>query len=78
MNKNVSLDENLDSFLRMTQELERCNDKIDDTHQAVILLNVLPAQLDIFKDVIQFENETLTKKDQIRSHKSNLNKFQRI
>ena len=36
----VSLDENLD---RMTQELESCDDKINDNHQAVILLNAIPS-----------------------------------
>lgn len=51
----------------MTHELERCNDKIADTHQAVILLNSLPSQFDNFKDVIQFGNEDLTKKKIIES-----------
>ena len=62
MDVSVSLAENLDRFCRMTHELERCDDKINDTHQAVILLNALSSQFDTFKDVIQFSNETLTKK----------------
>ena len=67
MDVSVSLNENLDRFLRMTQELERCKDTIDDIHQAVILLNALPSQFDNFKDVIQFGSEDLTKKKIIES-----------
>ena len=63
MNVSASLDDNLDRFLRMTQDLERCDDKINDTHQAVILLNALPNQFDTFKDVIQFSRDLLTKTD---------------
>lgn len=61
MDVNMTLNDNLDKFLRMTQELERCDDKIKETHQAVLLLNSLPAQFDILKDVIQFSNDNLTK-----------------
>ena len=43
MDVSVSLNDNLDRFLRMTQGLERCDDKIVDAHQAVILLNSLPS-----------------------------------
>lgn len=32
MNTNLSLQDNLDSFLRMTQDLERCKDPIDEVH----------------------------------------------
>ena len=58
----MTLNDNLDAFLRMTLDLERCSDKIDDIHQAVIILNSLPAQFNNFKDVIQYGHQDLTKK----------------
>ena len=61
MNTSVTLEDNLDKFLRLTQDLERCGDSIKDKHQATILLNALPAQFDTFKDVIQFSRDDLTK-----------------
>ena len=61
MDVNVPLNDNLDRFLRMTLELERCNDKIKDDHQAVLLLSSLPSQFDTLKDVIQYGNDKLTK-----------------
>ncbi|CAH9101507.1 unnamed protein product [Cuscuta europaea] len=60
MNISVSLSENLDNFLKLTQEIEKVDEKIKDTHQAVILLNSLPPQFDNFKDVIQYSNDDLT------------------
>ena len=61
MDASLSLNDNLDKFLRMTQDLERCKDKISDAHAAVLLLNSLPSQFDTLKDVIQFSTDTLTK-----------------
>ena len=61
MDVSLSLHANLDKFLKMTQDLERCGDKIVDSHQAVILLNSLPAEFDGFKDVIQYGRDELSK-----------------
>jgi len=35
MNTAIPLTENLDKFLKLTQELEKCDDQIKETHQAV-------------------------------------------
>ena len=61
MDVNLPLHYNLDKFLRMTQELERCDDKVKDSHQAILLMNSLPSQFDNFKDVIQYSSDELTK-----------------
>ncbi|CAN0860176.1 Retrovirus-related Pol polyprotein from transposon TNT 1-94 [Linum grandiflorum] len=60
MDTGMSMHENFDAFLKMTQDLERCGDQIDDTHQAVLLLNSMPSQFDNLKDVIQFSRDDLT------------------
>ncbi|CAM8954966.1 unnamed protein product [Rhodiola kirilowii] len=60
MNTSLSIQENLDTFLKMTQDLSRCKDKIEETHKAVILLNSLPPQFDIVKDVIQYGRDEIT------------------
>ncbi|CAM8994640.1 unnamed protein product [Rhodiola kirilowii] len=44
----------------MTQDLTRCKETIEDTHKAVILLNSLPPQFDIVKDVIQYGRDEIT------------------
>lgn len=64
MDINLSLQDNLDKFLRIMQDLDRCcdKDKVVDSHQTVILLNSLPSQFENFKDIIQFRGEELTKK----------------
>jgi len=62
MNTSLPVTENLDKFLKLTQELEKCDDKIKEEHQAVLLLNSLPAQFDTFKDVIQYSTEEVTVK----------------
>ncbi|CAM8886302.1 unnamed protein product [Rhodiola kirilowii] len=60
MDVSLSIQENLDSFFKLTQELERCEDAIKEEHQAVILLSALPHQFDSLIDVIQFGREDLT------------------
>ncbi|CAM8913689.1 unnamed protein product [Rhodiola kirilowii] len=60
MDLSLSIQENLDIFLRMTQDLERCEDAIKEEHQAVILLSSVPHQFDTLIDVIQFGREDLT------------------
>ncbi|CAM8907798.1 unnamed protein product [Rhodiola kirilowii] len=60
MDTSLSIAENLDIFLKMTLDLDRCKDKIADTHQAVILLNSLPSQFENLKDVIQYGRDELT------------------
>ncbi|CAM8944713.1 unnamed protein product [Rhodiola kirilowii] len=60
MDTSLSIQENLDAFLRMTQDLSKCKDKIQETHQAVIVLNVLPPQFDIVKDVIQYGRDEIS------------------
>ncbi|CAM8894353.1 unnamed protein product [Rhodiola kirilowii] len=60
MDVSLSIQENLDSFLKITQELDRCEDTIKEEHQAVILLSALPHQFDNLIDVIQFGREGLT------------------
>ncbi|CAM8965734.1 unnamed protein product [Rhodiola kirilowii] len=56
MNVFMSLQENLDIFLKLTQALKKCKDE----HLCVILLKSLPSQFDILKDVIQFASDELT------------------
>ncbi|CAM8970979.1 unnamed protein product [Rhodiola kirilowii] len=60
MDLSLSIQENLDIFLRINQDLERCEDAIKEEHQAVILLSSLPHQFDGLIDVIQFGREDLT------------------
>ncbi|CAM8943799.1 unnamed protein product [Rhodiola kirilowii] len=60
MELSLSIQENLDIFLRINQDLERCEDAIKEEHQAVILLSSLPHQFDGLIDVIQFGREDLT------------------
>ncbi|CAM8931497.1 unnamed protein product [Rhodiola kirilowii] len=60
MDTSMTLQENLNIFLKMTQELKRCDDEIKQTHQAVILLNSLPPQFETLKDVIQYGWDDLT------------------
>ncbi|CAM8944985.1 unnamed protein product [Rhodiola kirilowii] len=60
MNTSLSIQENLDTFLKMTHDLSSCKDKIEETHKAVILLNSLPPQFDIVKDVIQYGRDEIT------------------
>ncbi|CAM8999575.1 unnamed protein product [Rhodiola kirilowii] len=60
MDLSLSIQENRDIFLRMTQDLERCEDAIKEEHQAVILLSSLPHPFDTLIDVIQFGSEDLT------------------
>ena len=61
MDVHMSLQDNLDIFLKLTQDLERCNDKISDDHAAILLLNSLPNQFDNFKDVIQYSQDEISK-----------------
>ncbi|KAL9688590.1 hypothetical protein QQ045_033013 [Rhodiola kirilowii] len=60
MDLSLSIQENLDIFLRMTHDLERCAEAIKEKHQAMILLNFLPHQFDTLIDVIQFGRVDLT------------------
>ncbi|CAM8956547.1 unnamed protein product [Rhodiola kirilowii] len=60
MDTSITLQENLDLFLKVTQELKRCDDEIKPTHQAVILLNSLPPQFENLKDVIQHARDDMT------------------
>ncbi|CAM8920600.1 unnamed protein product [Rhodiola kirilowii] len=60
MDVNMSIQENLDIFLKLTQDLDRCKDTIKEEHLAVIILNSLPQQFDIVKDVIQYGRDELT------------------
>ncbi|CAM8959955.1 unnamed protein product [Rhodiola kirilowii] len=72
MDLSLSIQENLDSFLRMTQDLNRCEDAIKEEHQAVILLSSLPHLFDTLIDVIQFgrEDHTLAKIPEIITQKN--------
>ena len=67
MNPSLTVNDNLDSFLRMTQDLERCKDKIKGEHQAVLLLNALPFQFDTLRDFIQYGRDELTTSKVIES-----------
>ena len=67
MNTNNSLPENLDRFLKLTQDISRCGEDVSDLNKSVLLLNSLPNQFDTFKDVIMYGNETLTTKKIIES-----------
>ncbi|CAM8908946.1 unnamed protein product [Rhodiola kirilowii] len=60
MDLSISLQENLDIFLKLTQDLKKCKDEIKDEHLCVILLNLLPSQFDTLRDVIQYGSEELT------------------
>ncbi|CAM8956457.1 unnamed protein product [Rhodiola kirilowii] len=60
MDVRMTIQENLDIFLRSTQDLDRCKDTIKEEHLAVIILNSLPHQFDIVKDVIQYGRDELT------------------
>ncbi|CAM8893574.1 unnamed protein product [Rhodiola kirilowii] len=60
MDVHMTIQENLDIFLRITQDLDRCKDTIKDEHLAVIILHSLPNQFDIVKDVIQYGRDELT------------------
>lgn len=39
MDVNLSMNDNLDKFLRLIQELARCDDNVKDSHHTVLLLN---------------------------------------
>ncbi|CAM8947710.1 unnamed protein product [Rhodiola kirilowii] len=60
MDIHLTIPENLDIFLRITQDLDRCKDTIKEEHLAVIILHSLPNQFDIVKDVIQYGRDELT------------------
>ncbi|CAM8990906.1 unnamed protein product [Rhodiola kirilowii] len=60
MNQSWSIQENLDVFLKLTQDLARCEETIKETFQVVILLNALPSQFDNLKDVIQYGRDEIT------------------
>ncbi|CAM8994232.1 unnamed protein product [Rhodiola kirilowii] len=60
MDVSMSLQENLDIFLKLTQDLKRCKDEINPEHLCVVLLSSLPLQFDTLKDVIQFGRDELT------------------
>ncbi|CAM8976019.1 unnamed protein product [Rhodiola kirilowii] len=56
----MSLQENLDIILKLTQDLKKCKDEIKDEHLCVILLNTFPSQFDTLRDVIQYGSEEVT------------------
>ncbi|CAM8942693.1 unnamed protein product [Rhodiola kirilowii] len=60
MNQSWSIPENLDIFLKLTQDLARCEEPIKETFKVVILLNALPSQFDNLKDVIQYGRDEIT------------------
>lgn len=53
---------NLNTFLKFTQELTRCDETINETHQAVIVLNSLPKEFNNVKDVIACARDDVTYK----------------
>ncbi|CAM8925998.1 unnamed protein product [Rhodiola kirilowii] len=60
MDVSMSLQENLDIFLKLTQDLKKCKDEIKEEHLYVILLNSIPSQFDTLRDVIQYGSEEVT------------------
>ncbi|CAM8903535.1 unnamed protein product [Rhodiola kirilowii] len=60
MDVSMSLQENLDIFLKLTQDLKKCEDEIKEEHLCVILLNSIPSQFDTLRDVIMYGNEEVT------------------
>ncbi|CAM8878013.1 unnamed protein product [Rhodiola kirilowii] len=60
MNQSWSIQEILDVFLKLTQDLARYEETIKETFQAVIILNAMPPQFENLKDVIQYGRDEIT------------------
>lgn len=48
--------------MKLAQELAICDETIKETHHAVIILNSLPQEFDILKDVIAYARDDITYK----------------
>lgn len=55
-----TLQENLNTFLKLTQKLVRCNEHIKGTHQVVIILNSLPKEFNNIIDFIAYTRDDIT------------------
>lgn len=60
MDKNRSIDENLDEFTKLVDNLEALEIKIEEEDQAIFFLNSLPKQYDHLKDTLKYGKETLS------------------
>lgn len=56
------LDDNLDVFNKLVQNITNCCENVFDEYKTIILLNAIPDVYEEVKNVIKYERETLTLK----------------
>lgn len=64
------LDDNLDIFNKLVQDIVNCDEKVSDTYKAIVLLNSMPDSYREFKNAIKYGRDTSTSEIVIDSLRS--------
>lgn len=70
MDPSKDLDDNLNIFNKLVQDIVNCNEKVSETYKAIILLNSMPDSYREVKNAIKYGRDTLTPEIDIDSIKS--------
>ncbi|CAA7043751.1 unnamed protein product [Microthlaspi erraticum] len=70
MVESLSIDQNVDGFLKLIADLSNLSIDIPDEVQAILLLNALPARFDYLKETLKYGRNSIKSEEVISSAKS--------
>ena len=70
MDPSKDLDDNLDVFNKLVQDIVNCDEEVSETYKAIILLNSMPDSYREVKNAIKYGRDTLTPEIVIDSFRS--------
>lgn len=70
MDPSKDLDDNLDVFNKLVQDIVNCDEAVSETYKAIILFNSIPDSYKEVKNAIKYGRDTLTPEIVVNSLRS--------